>query len=950
MGLEAGPAPQTKRPELVSSQAQSLTKKYQETKELLQLQEMKKREMQAQLSLSLSHLAHTDPCLAEPPILPPLEWSSPGPIQESVSFPLCDGVDGHQETVSVLLSDSAAGIQKTVSFPLSDSADGIQELEGLITGKPVSLHGLLKLLQSHSCSQELSEQGHYQKLMERWKHQQDIENETIKRSLQRAGESIRDYETRLLTMEDMVGKAQRLKLEGLGSPYGPLSNIETHSNETANDMAIGMLSQRVELLTSENGALNQRYQEIVNQLTEADREIDRLKAELVELQGGKRHHLVKEELSRVKAELAENQAIAIDREYYERELNEKSLRLHEALVTLEELGNTLRDTEKKLQLKEATLKGLGYQVAAFEDDEDEEEMQMDTERLKELLEASEAKLFEKEAIIQSAEQRCVQLEVQNRELIIQQEESENIVRQKLKEAADEIRMLQERVEVEMRAGRGEQTMHVSKAAIQTCEKQVVEAGLLEQVVTDIGMKSEALSLVIEMLGHVDINVEKMLSDLKSTLLVTDYLCSSQEEMIAVDHKGMKRLVLEGEFWSQLLTINESGKGTTPDFGRHVAECMMAEKSLLFLTCRLCPQANMDKKCGIPVTKADFSAMFTWLDKETKGLILKELRTTLEEKAYLLKQIVTTIDLSKDDDLRSLALMTFYSDGRQKHHSDYLLDALKDAYMLYVTLRLQFEHERELMHQQAELQTGSVDCASCPKLREINRDLNSKLTDLQNCLSEATVRNAGGPLTPIQMEEEPIASLDKTTELQDMIARHRKELREVKGVYEQEAEMLRQEVVKASETLRLHSEENVKEIDSLTVCMENLKKKHEVERNVLVEKFEGEMDELRSVVTPLSPASGAADGSRDVPSGQALSQTLNLKERIQELVTQVSAMTGEMRRREQQGDATALRTKYEKDLENLKVDTLLCPCRRVPLWRSQNYSQTPFPSRPPAFLT
>ena len=407
MGLEADLAPQMKRAELVSSQAQSLTKKYQETKELLQLQELKKRNMQAQLGLSLSHLTHTDPC---PPDAP-LEGPPPEPVQ------------------------------KTVSFLLSDSADGIQELEELMTDTPMSLQGLLRLLQCHSCSQALGEQGHYQKLLGRWKHQQDVENETIRKSLLRAGESIRDYETRLLTMEDMVGKAQRQKSEG---SYGP--KIETHSNETTNDVAIGMLAQRVELLTSENGALNQRYQEIVNQLTEADREIDRLKAELAVLQGSKQHHLAAEELGRLKAELAENQASAIDREYYERELNERALRLHEALVTLEELGNTLRDTEKRLQLREATLKGLGFQAATSDDvggggdeEEEEEEKRSNAEQLKALLEASEAKLYEKEAIIKATERRCVELEVQKSELMIQKEEAERVVMQKLGEAGDEIR-------------------------------------------------------------------------------------------------------------------------------------------------------------------------------------------------------------------------------------------------------------------------------------------------------------------------------------------------------------------------------------------------------------------------------------------------------------------------------------------------------------------------------
>ncbi|XP_030196912.1 myosin phosphatase Rho-interacting protein isoform X1 [Gadus morhua] len=886
MGMEADLAPQMKRAELVSSQAQSLTKKYQETKELLQLQELKKRNMQAQLGLSLSHLTHTDPCPPDDPL--------EGPLPEPV--------------------------QKTVSFLLSDSADGIQELEDLMTGAPMSLQGLLRLLQCHSCSQVLGEQGHYQKLLGRWKHQQDVENETIRKSLVRAGESIRDYESRLLTMEDMVGKAQRQKSEGPGgSSYGPSLKTETiPSNETTNDVAIGMLAQRVELLTGENGALNQRYQEIVNQLTEADREIDRLKAELLALQGSKQHRLVTEELGRVKAELAENQASAIDREYYERELNERALRLHEALGTLEELGNTLRDTERRLQLREATLKGLGFQ-----EDEDEDEMRLNTERLKELLEASEAKLYEKEAAVKSTERRCVELEAQKSELMIQKEESERIVMQKLAEAGAEIRRLQERVGVEMKAGRGEPTMHVSKEAIQTCETQVVEAGLLKQVVNDIGMKSEAVSAVVEMFGHVDVKVEKMFGDLKSTLLVTDSLCSSQEETSTVNQKHMKRLVLEAEFWTQLLTIKESGKGTTPDFGRHVAVRMLAEKSLLFLTCRLCPPANEDGNSVIPVTEADFSAMFTWLDEKTNALILKELRQTLEEKAYLLKQMITSIDLSKDDQLRSLAFKTFNSDGQQKPPSEYLLDALKDAYMLYVTIRIKLENERELMHKQAELRTGSVGCCNCPKLRDINRDLSSKLTDLQSHLSEAISMTAGGPPAHIQIDGEPIASLDKTTELQDTIARHRKELREVKDVYEQEAEALRKEVVKASEALRLLSEENVQEIDSLTECMANMKKKHDAERSALLERFQGEMEELSCVVTPLSPVPGAAGGSGEPtptpsPSGQALPQTLNLKERIQELVTQVTAMTGEMRRREQQGDASALRRKYDKDLEHLKA--------------------------------
>ncbi|KAG7236310.1 hypothetical protein INR49_001140 [Caranx melampygus] len=234
--LEADVMPQMKKPELVSSQAQSLTRKYQETKELLKVQELKKRNMQAQLGLSLSHLPDKEPYFSEPQKPSVLDDPPPEPEQESISV------------------------------MLQDRPDAIQELEGLISGEPITLMELGKVLKSHSCNRETPEKYQLQKVLETWRCQQEVENETIKKSLARAGESIRQYEARLLTMEDLVGKVQR---QILRRPISPVS-IENHPETT--EKTVGMLSQRVELLTNENGALKQRCQEIVNQLTEADRE------------------------------------------------------------------------------------------------------------------------------------------------------------------------------------------------------------------------------------------------------------------------------------------------------------------------------------------------------------------------------------------------------------------------------------------------------------------------------------------------------------------------------------------------------------------------------------------------------------------------------------------------------------------------------------------------------
>ncbi|CAF91893.1 unnamed protein product, partial [Tetraodon nigroviridis] len=842
LGLEADVMPQMKRPELVSSQAQSLTKKYQETKELLKLQELKKRNMQAQLGLSLSHMKET--CFSDP------------------------------QTSSILECPPHELVQKTVSFLLQDSTEAIQELEDSVTEKPVTLVELTDLLRSHSCTKE-TEKHHIQKLFANWKNQQELENETLKKSLARAGESIREYESRLLTMEDMVEKVQKQNFESLKSPYGPLSEIEKHSEAT--ELSVGILSQRVELLTGENEALKQRCQEIVNQLTEADREIDRLKAELTGQQGGRKHHQDAEELKRLKEELAENKATAIDREYYERELNEKSLRLHEALVTLEELGSTLKDTEKKLQLKEATLKGLGFRA-----DYEEEELHSEEERLKELLEASQVKLSEMEAQLQHAQQQCYELESRNGEMVRQSRESEREYGEKLREAENEIRTLQEKLE----------TKTFSKC-VEAGGERVHDKGLSMQVVDKIAIKRQAISQVLEMLARVDADAVNMLTGFKHSLFG-----SSDVELVFLSPND-RSLLIEGEFWSQLLGINK----TTPEedghgFERHVAEQMMAQKRLTLLMRSLCPQA--ESEAGM---RFSLSTMYEWLDNEAYALIRKELADTLKAKSDVLRQIASNVGLVKDENLLASLVASFDFALEQKPPSEYLSDALMEACVAYGITRMKVEYEKQIKQVREEVQSGKLDCPNCVKLRDAIGCLESKLADVQNRLSEV-LKSSTGAQTLTQ------------TEVADIMAKHLQELQDVKVGYEQEAQNLRQEVMKANEELRVSTEEKGKEIHSLTMSIEKLEKKHELERANLIDRFDREMEELRDMVSPTEAEQKRTEEHR--PPHRPTAPTSTLKERIQELVNQVSVMTQEMRRREEQGDITTVRQKYERDLENLKA--------------------------------
>ncbi|XP_067286211.1 myosin phosphatase Rho-interacting protein isoform X1 [Pseudorasbora parva] len=780
--------PQMKKTELVSSQAQSLTKKYQETKELLQLQELKKRNMQAQLGLSLSHWPTKEPCLSD------------------------------TNTSEVCPSNS---VQKTFSFVLQDSEGKIRELEGLIdASEPLTLRELIKLMHSHSeyiwvgspqgqeRSGSVGEIVQCQKLLESLKNQQEIETETMRKSLERAGDCIRDYESRLVTMEDMLGKR---KTE---NPYASGCLREERPE----------MSHQVELLANENVALNQRYQEIVNQLREADREIDRLKAELCRLRSSQQYP---------QANVNQESKVTEERNVYERELGEKSEKLQEALIKLETLGNHLKDTEKRLQLKEATLRGLGFQVA--ESEKGDEELEKD--ELKQQLEVLQSELSEKEKKLQIAEEVCQELQSQS----AKHEETARMFSQMLVDSQKEVRMLKAK-EAEKESG------------CQELMQSLTHEDVIEKVVEEFKRKSKSLNDVLDMLVIAGKATTEW--DFSSTNILDE----NQAGMLF--ERRILRKVLGG--------LEDDQKEQTLKSAKTVLERMLADNKMLLLMNNL-----KERESDATSARLKSDLLTRLFNGATNPGVMRSLTEVVQKKVALLNRTASALREQTHEPLQSLAL-TLSSCDAQRCWSEYIREAIMDVTSMYFVV---LQILPEIKH---------LD--SCTDLRE------SELEAKQVALSPKS-----GDLTHIQIEGEPVDSLDKAIQLQDTMAKHKKELRELKEVYENEAEKLRLEVANAGDTLRLRSEENVKEIDRLTVCMENLKKKHEMEFNDLQARFNQEMEEL-------------ADACGD--DGEPTSAYL--KVRIQKLVSRVSELTEEKTRQERDGDAALLRLKYEKDLENLKA--------------------------------
>ncbi|XP_041072653.1 coiled-coil domain-containing protein 18 isoform X1 [Carcharodon carcharias] len=412
--LQAELEVQQQKQEGVNAQAQSLKKSYQDAKELLRQQETKMQNLQAKLDISLSEVAINEQSLSKTQNDLHLERQK-----------YKEQADEYERKLSMF------------SNKLRESEEKLREVEGLLLEKTQAFRDLerqvalqddyqreVKRLQEHleETSNRLrnSEQGvilseeRFQKQYESLKEKYEKEKEILSHSVQEAEEKVREYEDRLQTLEAQLERAQKEKLAISFKSSEMVRQMEEHVEKS--EGTVKKLTHDIDILSAENKQLNQRYQEIVNQLTEADREVEGLKLELMKERDGYQDlnedfEKAIQEMNRLKNEVEEaNFKFVSVKESYERELEKKNKDFNEALIKLEALGTSLEETEKKLQLKEATLKGLGWQVPTDID------MLIEKKELQIKLEDAEARLAEQEMKLQTTENNYKELLSQNSKL------------------------------------------------------------------------------------------------------------------------------------------------------------------------------------------------------------------------------------------------------------------------------------------------------------------------------------------------------------------------------------------------------------------------------------------------------------------------------------------------------------------------------------------------------
>ncbi|KAI4890482.1 hypothetical protein NFI96_030693 [Prochilodus magdalenae] len=163
--------------------------------------------------------------------------------------------------------------------------------------------------------------------------------------------------------------------------------LAVKENTGSDSIVVKRFSQEAEFLARQNEALKQHNQELLNQLAEANREIDRLKGELSHQPNG-----CQPELESVM-------------EHFTMELAMNGGKLQEARNKLAEMEKTLKDTQRALKLREATLRGLGF----LNKDSENISSQEESDRLC----RCKFNLPELESQIDLSEQTCRELQTQN---------------------------------------------------------------------------------------------------------------------------------------------------------------------------------------------------------------------------------------------------------------------------------------------------------------------------------------------------------------------------------------------------------------------------------------------------------------------------------------------------------------------------------------------------------
>uniref|UniRef100_A0A8C8DLB6 Myosin phosphatase Rho interacting protein n=1 Tax=Oryzias sinensis TaxID=183150 RepID=A0A8C8DLB6_9TELE len=334
---------------------------------------------------------------------------------------------------------------------------------------------------------------------------------------------------------------------------------------------------------------------------------------------------------------------------------------------------------------------------------------------------------------------------------------------------------------------------------------------------------------------------------------------------------------------------------------------------------------------------------------------------LQRQAALLQRYA--VEIQNTGSHPGLSKMIHCVLGRQTSHgltssSFCIREALIQAQVAYLACRLQAMHEEDLsLCKQTSQNMDALVQQHARNITAIQEKYEKRLQEECENLMDTVVA--------LERENETLKSeigkrVDQLAQWQEQMVRTEdhflKEAEEMKRRHREEMNQIEQGRVTTELALMDTAAESQRKLEVLLVDMDSMEERHESQLRKLEEQFEQRMSELQqahkekmeklhsqyeetlqcakkyqldqktpevSLLPPCDEAAtpmeeeeqGTAAGERDVSEVDSM---VVLKDRIQELETQMNNMRDELENKHLEGDVASLREKYQRDFESLKA--------------------------------
>ncbi|KYO30779.1 myosin phosphatase Rho-interacting protein isoform D [Alligator mississippiensis] len=916
---------QCQRQELINQQIQSLKRSYGEAKDVIRHHEAEIQSLQARLGNAAAELSIKEQTLAK--LKSDLKMEKEKAKEQLEEWQHSETTLSSQLKVSEqkLKAAEALLLEKTqelrdleVQQALQrDHQKEVQRLQDRIA----DLSMQLSASERARILMEEKLQKNYEALLESC----EKEKQVLIQSLKEVEDKANEYENQLQNNEQQMEILQKEKLNAKCEGSEIVHQLEEQLE--MKEASIQKLAEHIEELERERDQIKCRFQELMNQVAESDNEVAKLQAKLKMEETN--YQNLEHSYEEVSDQFQSMQEVLKEKEEELRHVKEMHLRivekkdqdLNEALVKMAALGSSLEETEVKLQAKEDALQKLANAGSGpcAEDAEDfctnlEADENPNPELGQHLQTRDELPGLhytpkDDDEGTETSQRQAAELTVSSME--------EPVSPSKSLELQD--RDIVQKILAKPETGFvGAKRQRIRFSNIQ-CQKYIHADGSEKNWTSstssdtsqDRSLSEESMSSELP-LGYPSSGASdsetylSIIHSLETKLYITEEklkdvtLKLESQQAIALANLLSKKLLLEGEFWSQveelrkhlgtkdkevegkmetkvresfhqrLKTIEEDLHNTktalqqhkcmleeiikayrTPEFDRvmhQISEALEIQKDVSDQTQVCWGGSHPEVVLHQDPVKMEEGQSLTEQSSETLVAIQEDLALQLKDKANILKEIsVALLSLSPEEAIQDCQklLKVSQSMGDLERYSSLLVqDAVIQAQVCYGACRVRLEYERQLKFYKESLQNMDTLCQergqAVAVLREEYEDL------LRKQRSEY-----GEMITILERENADLQAKVSQLEnqrrlLEEEEHKRSKSISELKSRYEEEIRNVIEQLNRTEDTLKAERAEGLNQLDAVVRDKQDMERYHLEQMQTLEDRFQAKVKELQVI--------------------------------------------------------------------------------------------------------